>query len=265
LDDLTLSQMQLVQSEKMAAIGQLVAGVAHEINNNINFISGSLPLLGRLTSELTNRLVTLEAKSGIEEDRTGQISQEISYLIKNAAEGVTRTTRIVKDLNAFSRPSQGHFLPTNIHEEIERTLALLEFQFNNGIVIHKDFAADMACIFCLREEMNQVYMNILLNAVSAMHGRGDIWISTWRDEKDVHISFRDNGPGMPEALLTKIFDPFFTTKQVGEGTGLGLSIVYGIVSSHQGEIHATSTVGEGSEFVISLPIEEPRPAKRQYS
>ena len=262
LDDLTRSQEQLIQSEKMVALGHLVAGVAHEINNNINFIACAIPFVLRLTKGLASLCAAEDRRP---EERE-QIVRKIEGLLRNAEIGVQRTAKIVLDLNKFARPSHGKLTRTNVHQEIETVLTLLRYELHDRIGVKLEFAPDLPTIFCHQDQMNQVYMNILRNAIQAIDDKGTIRIKTWLDDDMINISFQDSGRGIPKAARTKIFDPFFTTKPVGEGTGLGLSISYGIVKNHHGEIFVDATGNQGTTFLLRLPTgSEPPPDEEETS
>jgi len=254
LSDLTKTHEQLIQSEKMVAVGHLVAGVAHEINNSLNFITGAIPAVAMLTQKLGDQLAKETRELQADHGKTEPILQKIDTLLKHAEIGVQRTAKIVSDLNTFARPSHGQFTPTDIHREIELVIALLHYELRNRIEVVYNFSSALPLVSCLRDLMNQVYMNILHNAIQSITGKGTIWIKTWLDEGMVNISFRDSGCGIPNSAINKIFNPFFSTKAVGEGTGLGLSISYGIMRNHRGEILVDSTVGQGATFTLRLPL-----------
>lgn len=254
LADLSKSHEQLIQSEKMVAVGHLVAGVAHEINNSLNFITGAIPAVAMLTKRLNNQLTAETRTPQPAADKTEQIFEKINTLLKNAEIGVQRTAKIVSDLNTFARPSHGQFAPTDLHREIEMIITLLHYELRNRIEVICDFSPALPLVSCLRDQMNQVTMNIMRNASQSITGKGTIWIKTWLDGDMVNISFRDNGCGIPDDVKSKIFNPFFSTKEVGQGTGLGLSISYGIMRNHHGEILVDSTPGQGSTFTLRLPL-----------
>ncbi len=250
MDDLRKSQAQLVQSEKMAALGQLVAGVAHDINNNINFIAGALPNIKRMTNNLI-----VEMAENHKASPAWKMHLDIISLLANAEEGVRRTKKIVQDLNAFSRSSHGQFVPVDVHAELNNIINLLRYECRDRVEIIRDFDPDLPAVYCQRDHMSQAYMNILLNAIQAIGKRGTIWLKTWLSGDKVYISFRDNGSGMEPEVLKHIFDPFFSTKPVGQGTGLGLSISYNVVKNHHGKIKVDSSPGRGTEIVITLLVE----------
>ncbi|MEY4617488.1 MAG: hypothetical protein RJB66_2448 [Pseudomonadota bacterium] len=264
-NDLKDTQGQLVQSAKMASLGQLVAGVAHELNNPIGFIYSNMTHLRDYSNKLItlvdtatvtpNKLEDLKAEYDLE-----YIRKDLPKLITSCEEGARRTKDIVIGLRNFSRIEEKAYRPMDVHESIETTLGLLNSEFKNRITVEKDFGS-LPQIICNQTQINQVFMNILSNAAQAIEGRGTVWITTKAialaegSPTQVSVSIQDNGPGVPPDLLQKIFDPFFTTKRVGQGTGLGLAISYGIIHSHGGTIKVSSKVGVGTEFIITLPIE----------
>ena len=269
LQELSAAQDQLVQSEKMAAMGQLVAGVAHEINNTVNFVSGALPPLKRSLAEtrqvieryqqldgspadqLSERLAEIEAhKREIDFD---QVLSDIELLIANMEEGSRRTTRIVRDLRIFSWSSRETWEEIDLHTALETTITFVHEDLRSGIEIRREYG-DIVPVSCQLGRMDQVFLNILTNGMQAMKGRGTMTIRTWKDEDHVHIRFTDTGHGIAGENLSRIFDPFYTSKDVGEGSGLGLGISYSIVKQHGGEITVESKEGMGSVFEVILPI-----------
>lgn len=267
LKDLKEAQKQLVMSEKMASLGQLTAGVAHEINNPINFVSANIKPLKEDLADVLECIGQYEkviqenklenAFSQVEQFKINKgiafSMEEIKELLKGIEEGARRTTEIVKGLRNFSRLDQNVLKKANMNEGIESTLTLLHSVYKDNVEIERDFGT-IPEVECLPGQINQVLMNILSNAIQAIPGKGNIAIKTWEDGTAVKISIRDSGVGMSDEIQQKIFDPFFTTKEVGKGTGLGLSISYGIIEKHNGKIEAKSELGKGSEFIISLPI-----------
>jgi two-component system, NtrC family, sensor kinase len=270
LDELKSAQDQLIQAEKMASLGQLTAGIAHEINNPINFVSANIrPLMDDMADVL--QIISLYEKvineKGIQEEfsevekfkkeeKIDLTMKEINSLLKGIEEGAERTFEIIKGLRNFSRLDQNVFRKADLNENLESTLTLLHSSYKNRIEIVKQFG-DIPEIDCFPGQINQVFMNVLSNAIQAITGEGTIFIKTWQVRDMVKISVRDSGSGMSEEVRKKIFDPFFTTKDVGKGTGLGLSISYGIVQKHNGEIEVFSKQGKGTEFIICIPINQP--------
>lgn len=275
VDKMQSMQEQMVSSEKMASLGQLTAGIAHEINNPINFVSSNISPLKRDLRELRELCMQykgLHAVNDLEEQLksiesyTKEIDpeylyQEIETLIKGIEEGAERTKQIVVGLRNFSRVDEDEFKKTEIHEGIESTLMLLRNKIKNRIEVVKDYGM-VPPIECVPGKINQVLMNILNNASEAIGDKGVITIATKAGENDtVQISIQDDGMGMKESVRRRIFEPFYTTKAIGKGTGLGLSISYGIIEKHHGTIEVNSKVGKGSEFIITLPVNQPEKIK----
>ena len=272
LNSLKETQAQLVNAEKMASLGQLTAGIAHEINNPINFVASNIKPLKRDISDLKeliskydeltdgeDLIKKLEEVEELKDELDVQyLFEEIDALLKGIDEGASRTAEIVRGLKNFSRLDEDDLKLADINEGLDSTLTLLRNSTKNTIHIEKDFDEDME-IECYPGKLNQVFMNILTNAIQAINGQkrpemeGKIILTTKNLGDKVQLSIKDNGPGIPEEAKAKIFDPFFTTKDVGEGTGLGLSIVYSIIESHHGHIEVLSESGVGTEFLITLP------------
>lgn len=256
------TQVKLIHSEKMAALGQLVAGVAHEINNTTNFVSGALPPLTKRLAELE----TLLSRPGQGEDfgeRSEKALKNIRLLLENIREGARRTNKIVNDLKNFSRPGEEALQPVDINHCLEATLSLAYPEYKYRVKVERELQDNLPLVQGAQGQLNQVFMNILLNAVHAVADKGTVLIRTWREGEAVHILFKDDGPGIPSYVQRRIFDPFFTTKAVGKGTGLGLSISYGIVKKHRGDILVRSEPGEGAEFEVVLPISQEGAARKE--
>ena len=275
LTNLKDAQTQLVEAEKMASLGQLTAGIAHEINNPINFVKSNIkPLqldfrdLEELIDEY-NKLHTTDEKaikSQLSNIASFQkqidlsfVKTEIGSLIKGIEEGAERTAEIVRGLRTFSRLDEGELKTVNVHEGIDSTLVLLKNSFPYYIKIVKDFKAD-GNIDCYPGKLNQVFMNIINNGIQAIQAKPTksdnetIVISTKdADNERIIISIKDSGTGMTDEVKQKIFEPFFTTKPVGEGTGLGMAIVFKIIEKHNGKIDILSSPDNGAEFILSLP------------
>lgn len=272
IDNLKNTQTHLVNAEKMASLGQLTAGIAHEINNPINFVTSNIIPLRRDLNDLMRLLDAYdsmheqdkdvnEALSGIKKLQKELdyefLKEEISILLNGMEEGAKRTAEIVKGLRIFSRLDESDLKKVNLNEGIESTLILLNSSMGGKIDLIKDYDPD-AYLECYPGKLNQVIMNITNNAIQALHEhvqqkRGQITIKTEALTNTVRVTISDNGPGIPESIRNKIFEPFFTTKAVGQGTGLGLSIVYSIIESHKGQIAVYSKPGEGTTFQIDLP------------
>jgi signal transduction histidine kinase len=240
--ELKQTEVQLVQSEKMASLGRLVAGVAHEINNPVTFIASSIPPLRQRLAQAAAAAPPSAAKA----------LREAEDLVGIMARGAERTAAIVKDLRSFSRLGEATRKPADLQEGLEVSLRLLESRWRDRITIHRDFGP-LPLVECDPAQLNQVFMNLLANACDAIAGAGNIWVTTRVEGDAVVIAIRDDGSGMPPELLDRIFDPFFTTKDVGAGTGLGLAISLSVVSAHGGQLDVESAPGRGTTFRIVLP------------
>lgn len=273
LTDLKEAQAQLVDSEKMASLGQLTAGIAHEINNPINFVVSNINPLKRDIQDLRAVLDKYEAirdekefpqrvqeiQQFKEEIELNYVMDEINLLLKGIDEGATRTVEIVKSLRTFSRLDESDLKKADINDGLDSTLLLLNSSLNGKIHIVKNYAA-LQPVECYAGKLNQVFMNLLKNAIQAVEekkysgsDKPTVTVSTEDAGNEIIIRIRDNGTGMSEEVLKKIFEPFFTTKDVGKGTGLGLSIVYNIIEKHDGTIDVESVPGSGTQFTIALP------------
>lgn len=274
LIDLKEAEGQLVEAEKMASLGQLTAGIAHEINNPINFVTSNITPLNRDVDLLINFIEEMEKiglsdlsveekKSQIEEHKEeldyDYLKLEISQLLKGIHEGASRTSEIVKGLRVFSRLDEDDLKKANINDGLDSTLIVINNLLSNKIKLEKVYS-DIPMIECYPGKLNQVFLNIISNAIYAINKKfvdeegGVLKISTDYNEKSIFVKIEDNGIGMDENTKKKVFEPFFTTKDVGEGTGLGMSIAYNTIKRHQGEIHINSTPGLGTEFILELPI-----------
>lgn len=265
LSKLKQAQSQLVQSEKMVGLGQLVAGIAHELNNPISSIYANIPALTDYLTDLIETINKLTAQEDIkiselkiwlEEIDFDFMKEDVFSLLQGQKDSAKRIRDIVLSLRNFSRLDESEIKYSNINEGIDSTLNILRHQIKNRITVHKDYQLSKD-IECFPGEINQVIMNILANASQAITGDGNIWILTKQlDDYSVKVEIKDDGPGIPETILGKIFDPFFTTKGVGEGTGLGLSISYGIIDKHHGKINIRNDTTNGAIFSIILPISQ---------
>jgi len=244
--ELQETQVQLMQSEKLSSLGQLVAGVAHELNNPIGFVHANLQLL----EEFIEKLSRAQGEGG----DTEQIREVIAKLLVRSREGTQRVKEIVQDLRTFSRMDQAELQDADLHEELDRTIGLMEPQFKDGVTVVRDYG-DLPRVRCYPGQLNQVFLNLLMNACDAMDCHGSVEIVTRRTADGVRLEFRDDGPGIPPELLNRLFEPFFTTKEVGKGTGLGLSLSHGIIERHGGRFSVNSNLGEGATFVIELPLD----------
>ncbi len=264
--ELKQTQSHLVQHEKMASIGQLAAGVAHEINNPVGFIASNLGTLGRYSGRIREFLkedAELAAQSGdaglaarqAESRKRFKIDftlGDIDDLVRESLEGCERVKKIVQDLKGFSRVDQAREQTVDIHECIDSTINIVWNELKYKTKVMRDYQARRP-VTCFPQQLNQVFMNLLVNAAHAIEKEGLITIKTWQDEGFAYVSIADTGCGIPPENLSHIFEPFFTTKEVGKGTGLGLSIAYDIVTkNHHGEIRVESQVGQGTTFTIKL-------------
>jgi signal transduction histidine kinase len=251
----------------MASLGQLTAGVAHEINNPINFVSAGIDSLKDNFTDITDVAKAFFALNPEEDNKqklqklhklkkemdVEELIDESKQLLKSIKNGANRTTEIVKSLKNFTRLDESTIKKANLHEGIDSTLVILGNQMKDRIEVIKNYG-DLEPISCYPGQLNQVFMNILNNAVQAIKGQGTIRIQTYKNGQYAVVKIKDSGTGMSEDVKKHIFEPFFTTKDVGEGTGLGLSITYGIIEKHKGKIEVESTPGAGTEFIIKLPL-----------
>lgn len=282
LEDLKETQSQLIQTEKMSSLGQMVAGVAHEINNPVSFVYGNLNYVGEYSEQLL-KIIELyqqhypeapeEIEECLEEVDIEFVKEDLPKVLASMKEGTNRIATIVKSLRTFSRLDESELKLAHINEGIESTLMILEhrlkFKPNHpGIKVVKEYG-NIPVVNCYAGQLNQVFLNIIDNAIDALDERDQqrtsakiqanpsrISISTKVLDNDwINVTIADNGPGINEEVRAKLFDPFFTTKPVGKGTGLGLSISYQIVvKKHRGQIECRSSPGEGTEFVVKIPV-----------
>ncbi|MBD2385027.1 ATP-binding protein [Cylindrospermum sp. FACHB-282] len=283
LGNLKALQVKLIESEKRSALGVLVAGIAHEINNPISFIYGNLPYANNYFQDLF-RLIQLYQqcypepvdiiKQEIEAIELEFIKEDLEKIFQSMHIGAERIAKIIKSLRTFSRFDEATLKVVDIHEEIDNTLVILNTRLRatpknpNGIRLIREYE-QIPLLTCYPSQLNQVFMNILSNAIDALEEANEqrtteeivahhntIWIYTRLiAENQIMISIADNGLGIPDTIKSRLFDPFFTTKTVGKGTGLGLSISYQIVTElHKGKLDFNSTIGQGTEFVLTLPI-----------
>jgi signal transduction histidine kinase len=262
--DLQATQLQLIQREKMASVGQLVAGVAHELNNPIGFISSNVATLTDFVRRLRGMLEIYQEAPLPEADRERiearrrelQVDYALKYLdsmLAGIREGADRTRKIVGDLRVFARTPDDVWQAADVHEDLESSLNLLNHLLKDRITVIRRYG-ELGPVECVRSQIDQVFLNILANAAQAISGPGTITIETRSENGTAVIRIADTGPGIPPGVIGRLFDPFFTTKPVGEGTGLGLSISYEIVTKHGGEIRAESPAGGGAVFTIHLPM-----------
>jgi len=264
--ELKQTQSQILQQEKMASIGQLAAGVAHEINNPMGFISSNLTTLSKYVERLGEYLEIQgkvirgevgpeELKEAEKRLKIGYIKEDMVDLIKESLEGAERVKKIVRDLKSFSRVDEAEEKMADINECIESTLNIVWNELKYKARVVKEYG-DIPMTRCYPQQLNQVFMNLLVNAGHAIEKEGEIRIRTSNGGGKIKVEISDTGCGIPEEIRGRIFEPFFTTKEVGKGTGLGLSITYDIIKKHGGEIEVESEVGKGTTFTITLPVRE---------
>lgn len=271
--ELKAAQAQLLQTEKLSSLGQLAAGIAHEINNPIGFINSNLRTMGEYVEDLIGLINKYEAMvNAIRErdyDSLSTISKEVEQiknemkfdfimedfekLIRESRDGAYRVYKIVRDLRGFARADDAERKFVDIHTALDSTLNIVWNELKYKAEVIKDYG-DIPEVECLPTQLNQVFVNILINAGHSIKEKGKITIKTYSEGERVFVEISDTGSGIPEENLNKIFDPFFTTKEPGKGTGLGLSIVYNIIKKHNGEIRVKSKIGEGTTFIIELPV-----------
>ncbi|MUG94437.1 response regulator [Scytonema sp. UIC 10036] len=298
LDELKVAQVQQIQNEKMAALGQMVAGIAHEVNNPISLIYGNIEYVRQYVQQLINVVEVYHEEYPNHTPKIQQTVQDIdlNFLMNDVQKlmgalyrGADRIRQIVLALQNFSRLDEAEMKPVNIHEGIDSTIIMLQHRLKEtehrpGINVTREYSS-LPLVNCYPSDLNQVFMHIISNAIDALdrgmgHGAWGMEITSdahsplpvshcptihiqtqLTSNNTVRVSIADNGPGMDESVRTHLFDPFFTTKPVGKGSGLGLSISHQIVvNKHQGNIHCHSSVGKGAEFIIEIPIEQPETA-----
>jgi len=268
------TQIQLVQSEKLASVGQLAAGIAHEINNPVGFITSNLGTLAKYVGIFKKLLAEYKILDSTIQDSKAEhvqairkriekirqkedlaaILDDVGELLSESKEGATRVKEIVQGLQSFARIDQAQLKEADINEGIEATLKIIWNELKYKCKVHKSLEK-IPKIRCYPSQLNQVFMNLLMNAAQAIPERGNITIETKATDTHIIIRISDTGTGIPPEHLAKLFDPFFTTKEVGKGTGLGLSISHGIVQMHNGTIEVESEVDKGTTFTIHLPLE----------
>ncbi|MFA4830353.1 MAG: PAS domain S-box protein, partial [Thermodesulfovibrionales bacterium] len=266
--ELKAAQSRILQQEKMASIGQLAAGVAHEINNPIGFISSNLGTLDKYVSRLTD-FINAQSKAIENLDRasvvTGEMHEkkkqlkldyiipDIKQLIAESLDGAQRVKSIVNDLKSFSRMDETEHRLADINSGLDSTINIVWNEIKYKAVLKKEYG-NIPLTKCNLGQLNQVFMNMLVNAAHAIEKQGEITVKTWDNGNSIYISIADTGCGIPQDKLNDIFEPFFTTKELGKGTGLGLSIAYNIIKKHNGEIKVDSRMGEGTTFTLRIPV-----------
>ena len=262
------AQLQLVQSEKLASIGQIAAGVAHEMNTPLGFVSSNFGSLQSYANELFGLVETLhqalqpgatptqreEAEARYAKSDIAYMREDLPALLTETRDGLERVQGIVRDLRDFSRVGERQWQLADLRRGLDSTLNILRNQLKHKVEVVRDYA-EIPLIWCIPSQLNQVFLNLLSNAAQAIADHGRITISTAVEGEQIVIRIADTGCGIPPEHLRRIFDPFFTTKPTGKGTGLGLSLSLDIVRKHHGDISATSAPGEGSVFTVTLPAQ----------
>lgn len=278
IQQLQEAQEQLLQSEKMASIGQLAAGVAHEINNPIGYVKTNISVLGEYSQTLLDTLKAFRQKLEVHPDQSiipyfnnilgdidlEELNEDLPELLEDANDGITRVRNIVNDLKDFSRTDAGHIVLCDLHNPITKALNIAHNEIKYKIEVKTDFA-ELPEIEIVESQIGQVVLNFIVNAAHAIDERGTITIKTEKIKDDrVLFSISDTGHGIDDEHLKKIFDPFFTTKPVGKGTGLGLSLSYGIIQRHHGTIKVNSKEGFGTTFTTILPTRQPEEDEHEH-
>lgn len=268
LKELKETQQMLIHSEKMNALGKLVAGVAHEINNPIAFVYSNLFSLEENTNDLVNSYMKVEQLIGSkedtglndmlnkikDEDEINYVIDDITNIIKESKTGIERVKKIVENLRTFSRLDESDLKRVDLIETVRSTISIADMQIKEKNINFSFLAPSELIIECFPGQLNQALLNVIINAIQAVDAGGDIVLSIRENSSSVAIEIKDNGCGIPEENMSKVFDPFFTTKPVGEGTGLGLSITYKIIKAlHKGSISVDSVLGDGAIFSLFLP------------
>jgi signal transduction histidine kinase len=271
-ESLKKAQAELIRSEKLASLGQLVAGIAHELNNPLNYIYGNTNFLSEYVSTLLGLVDKIETLPDLSESQRAALKElendaDLEYVKRDMAKlldglrlGAERAAEIVKGLRAFARAGSSNMQleEVDLASTVDVALTVLRHELRDRIEVHRHFD-EVPKVRCDASRVSQVLVNLILNASQAIEGKGDIHLSIRSDGPMVGIAVRDTGPGIAEDIRPKVFDPFFTTKPVGQGTGLGLSISYGIVEQHGGRIEIASEKGKGATFTVLLPVSGPPP------
>ncbi len=276
-ETLAQAQVQLLQSEKMASLGQLAAGIAHEVNNPVGFVTSNLGTLKKYAHRLKkayeeivevitndeNQNIAGKIKKILNKNQIDFILKDVFSIIDESLEGTKRVKHIVTDLKDFSHIDIKKMVSYNINDCINSTLNIVWNEIKYKAEVRKNLG-NIPQIICFPQQINQVIMNLIINSVQAIEKDGIIEITTKAVKEGVKLIIKDNGSGIPQELIRKIFDPFFTTKDVGQGTGLGLHIVYSIVKRHGGDIEVQSEAGKGTQFTVFLPFEPPQKVKPDF-
>ncbi len=269
LNNLKTTQNQLLQSEKMASIGQLSAGIAHEINNPLGFITSNIQTLGDYFNKISRMVISLEQaidstgdtalvnkkRQLMEQFRFSYLKEDVTDLISESLEGSSRVMAIVKNLKEFSHVDDSEWIYSDLSKGLDSTLRIINNEIKYTATIEIDYAKATPKVYCQPMQLNQVFLNLLVNASQAIAKNGVIRVRVQPvSGEKVKIQIQDNGTGILKENLSLIFEPFFTTKPIGSGTGLGLSVSYGIVKAHGGTIDVDSEVGYGTTFTLTLPV-----------
>ncbi|ERP87094.1 hypothetical protein Q666_03670 [Marinobacter sp. ES-1] len=261
---------QLLQSEKLAAIGQLAAGVAHEINNPVGYVYSNLQTLENYLNDLFRLTDAIDTAASLEDLR--QIRHNIDYnylredlkdLLSESREGIERVKTIISAMKDFSHIEEEEFKQADLHRGIETTLNVVNNELKYKAEVVRDFG-ELPHVECIASQINQVIMNLLVNAAHAIEDFGKITIRTRHQGDSVTLEVEDTGKGIASEHLNRIFEPFFTTKGIGKGTGLGLSLSFNIIKKHNGEIEVHSEPGQGTRFRITLPVTQPEPLRHTH-
>lgn len=264
------AQAQLLQSEKMAAIGQLAAGVAHEINNPVGYVYSNFSSLSSYVEDLFGLIKTYQDAAAQHPDATlrtqlQQAEQTLDYdflqkdmvdLLRESRQGLERVKQIVQDLRDFSHIDSGDWQMADLHKGLDSTLNVISNEIKFKAEVMKNYG-ELPLVQCLGSQLNQVFMNLIINAAHAIEQPGTIWLETGTEGDWVFVRVRDSGSGIAPEHLARLFEPFFTTKPVGQGTGLGLSVSYSIVAKHHGRLEVASELGKGAVFTVWLPRSQP--------
>lgn len=268
LNQLKTTQSQLLHAEKMASIGQLAAGIAHEINNPLGFIHSNLQSLTDYVNRLIKALdfsekllqkcgndIILKLKQDYQtRANIAYVKEDSPELLAESLEGISRVSLIIQNLKVFSHVDNTHWQACDLRRIVDSTLSMLSNELKYNVNVHVNYATELPIIQCQPVQLNQVLLNILTNAAQSITDKGDIWIEITEQNDMLHLTIKDNGCGIPADVLPKVFEPFFTTKDVGQGTGLGLSMAYNVIKQHQGSISLQSELDVGTTISISFPF-----------
>lgn len=270
LEQLQTTQSQLLHADKMASIGQLAAGMAHEINNPLGFINSNLQSLNDYLNQLlkalafsdklfdkANNTILLKLKDDyFSRSQIEYIRQDAPELLEESLAGINRVSNIIQSLKVFSHVEDTHWQLTDLCSVMNSTLTMLSNDLKYKVKLHLNFGENLPSIKCQPVQINHVLLNLLNNAAQAIKDKGDIWIDIFLHEAQVRLIIKDNGCGIAAETLPRVFEPFFTTKDVGQGSGLGLSMAYNVIKQHNGHISLTSELGQGTTICIDFPIVE---------